>query len=67
MGRFELYPFAAGEIVTLRKPHPCGGYRWEILRTGADIHLRCLQCGHQQRMARRSLEKAVKRISEDRD
>lgn len=67
MSKFELYPFAAGDIVTLRKPHPCGGSTWEILRTGADIQLLCLQCGHIQRMARRSLEKAVKKISEDRD
>lgn len=35
-----------GDTVELRKPHPCGSSRWEVTRTGADIGLKCLGCGH---------------------
>ena len=34
-----------GDIVQMRKAHPCGSDRWEIIRTGADIKMRCLTCG----------------------
>ena len=32
--------------VILRKPHPCGGHEWVVVRIGADIGLECLTCGH---------------------
>ena len=35
-----------GDVVMLKKPHPCGGYNWEILRTGMDFRIKCLTCGH---------------------
>ena len=34
-----------GDIIQTRKPHPCGGDRWTVIRTGADIKIKCLQCG----------------------
>jgi len=34
-----------GDVVRLRKPHPCGGYTWEVVRLGADIGIKCLTCG----------------------
>ena len=34
-----------GDIVLTKKPHPCGGNRWEIVRTGADYKIKCLTCG----------------------
>ena len=33
-----------GDIVRLRKAHPCGSYEWEVVRVGADIGLKCLKC-----------------------
>ena len=33
------------DVVRTRKPHPCGGDTWTVIRTGADIKLRCLTCG----------------------
>ena len=36
-----------GDIVTLKKEHPCGSKEWEVLRIGADFRLKCLGCGHQ--------------------
>ncbi|TDA70699.1 MAG: DUF951 domain-containing protein [Clostridia bacterium] len=52
--------YCAGDIIELRKPHPCGSNRWEILRTGADFRLRCLGCGHLIWLPRAQLEKQVK-------
>jgi hypothetical protein len=36
--------FRMGDVVRLRKPHPCGGFDWEVTRLGADIGLRCTTC-----------------------
>ena len=52
--------FSVGQVVRLKKPHPCGGYEWEVVRVGADIGLRCLGCNHRVLMARSSLERRVK-------
>lgn len=38
--------YRVGDRVLTRKPHPCGGSEWEITRTGADVKIRCLKCGH---------------------
>ena len=35
-----------GDVVRTRKPHPCGGDTWTVIRTGADIKIKCLTCGH---------------------
>lgn len=61
-GRFELYKFKAGDILVLRKAHPCGGSEWIVERAGMDIAVKCRKCGHFQVMPRRKLEKAVKSI-----
>ena len=34
-----------GDVVSTRKPHPCGGNEWTVIRTGADIKIRCSTCG----------------------
>ncbi len=54
--------FQIGDIVRLRKPHPCGGYDWEIVRLGADIGLKCQTCQHRVLLTRRELEKRLKTI-----
>lgn len=51
-----------GDIVQMRKPHPCGGYRWEVTRVGADIGIRCLTCGRRVMLPRRRFEKQVQRV-----
>ncbi|MBN2258521.1 MAG: DUF951 domain-containing protein [Anaerolineaceae bacterium] len=51
-----------GDIVRLRKPHPCGGYEWRITRLGADIGLECLTCGHRVMLTRRETTRRVKSI-----
>ncbi len=52
--------YKVGDIVKLKKPHPCKSLEWEILRVGADFRLRCLGCDHQIMVARRLVEKNTK-------
>lgn len=51
-----------GNIVRLKKQHPCGSHEWEVLRIGADFRIKCLGCGHQIMIPRKTLEKSVKEI-----
>ena len=51
-----------GDVLQLKKPHPCGSKEWEVLREGADFRLKCCGCGHQIMIARRLLEKNVKEV-----
>ena len=53
-------PINVGEIVTLKKSHPCGSNTWEVLRTGADFRLKYTGCGHQIMIPRTTLEKSLK-------
>ena len=53
---------AVGDIVTMKKKHPCGSFQWEVLRVGADFRLKCEGCGHQVMIARRQVEKNIKNI-----
>ncbi len=52
----------AGDIVTMKKPHPCGSRDWEVLRIGADFRLKCLGCGHQVMLPRRQVERDVRTL-----
>ena len=46
-----------GDIVKLKKPHPCGSSEWENMRVGADFRLKCMGCGHQVMVPRKLVEK----------
>ena len=51
--------YEVGDIVKLKKPHPCGSQEWEILRVGADFRLKCMGCGHMVMITRRLVECAL--------
>jgi hypothetical protein len=51
-----------GDILRLRKPHPCGGYEWRVVRLGADIGLECLNCRRRVMLERRALKNRLKSI-----
>lgn len=51
-----------GDILTMKKPHPCGEKRWQVLRIGADLKLRCLGCGREIMGQRAKFEKMVRQI-----
>ena len=50
------------DVVRLKKPHPCGGFEWEVVRLGADIGLVCEQCGRRVLIGRSALEKRLKMV-----
>ena len=56
------FTYEVGQIVRLKKQHPCGSFEWEILRTGADFRLKCLGCAHQVMIPRKTVEKSTKEV-----
>ena len=52
--------YEVGDIVKLKKPHPCGSHEWEILRVGADFRLKCAGCGHQVMMGGKEYQRTEK-------
>lgn len=59
-GKYFLYSYRVGEIVQMKKKHPCGSDRWEVLRVGADIKISCRGCGHLLSIPRAKIEKMTK-------
>jgi len=53
-----------GDIVEMKKEHPCGSKRWEILRAGMDFRIRCQGCGHMLMLPRSKFEKSIKKVCE---
>lgn len=51
-----------GDVVQMRKPHPCGGLEWEITRVGADIGLMCCTCKRRVMLPRRQFARQAKRF-----
>lgn len=49
-----------GDIIKLKKPHPCGSFEWEVLRIGMDFRLKCIGCGHQIMLPRKQVEKNIR-------
>ena len=54
--------YEVGDVVKMKKAHPCGSDQWEITRTGIDFGLKCLGCGRRVMIARSKFEKGVKAI-----
>ena len=48
-----------GDVVRLKKKHPCGGYQWQVVRLGADIGIKCLQCQRRVLLQRSTFERRV--------
>ena len=51
-----------GDVLELKKQHPCGSKRWQVLRVGMDFKLRCEGCGHELMLPRSKAEKNIKKI-----
>jgi hypothetical protein len=58
----QLIEISIGDVVRMRKPHPCGGYEWEVSRTGADIGIVCLTCKRRVMLPRSRFEKRLKKV-----
>ena len=51
-----------GDILVMKKEHPCGDKRWLVLRTGMDFKLSCVGCGHEVMLPRSKAEKSIRKI-----
>lgn len=51
-----------GDVLTVKKPHPCGSKEFEVLRVGADFKIKCLGCGHLVTVARNKIEKNIRNV-----
>ena len=51
-----------GDVLELKKQHPCGSKEWKVLRVGLDFKLKCVGCGHELMIPRSKAEKAIKKI-----
>lgn len=58
----EVVDFRVGDIIRMRKAHPCGGFEWSVERLGGDIGLRCATCGRRILLARSVLEKRMRQF-----
>ncbi len=56
-----------GQIVRLKKKHPCGSYDWKVIRIGIDFKLKCLGCSHIVMLPRVKAEKNIKKVIEEND
>lgn len=65
MGRLlsggDIMKHEIGEIIKLKKQHPCGSSEWEVLRVGVDYRIKCTGCGHILLIPRIKLEKMIKK------
>ncbi len=58
----ENKEYGLGNIVEMKKGHPCGGNEWEIIRLGADIKIKCVNCGRVVMIPRIEFNKKIKKI-----
>ena len=54
-----------GDVLFMKKPHPCGSREWLVLRIGMDFKLRCAGCGHELMIPRSKAEKNIKKVLRD--
>ena len=51
-----------GDVLELKKQHPCGSKRWKVLRVRMDFKLRCRGCGHELMLPRSKAEKSIRKV-----
>ena len=55
--------FSLNDLVEMKKPHACGTNEWQIIRTGADVKIKCLSCSRIVMMEREAFQKHAKKIT----
>ena len=58
----EIIRFSTGDILVMKKKHPCGELRFRVLRTGSDIRVRCEGCARDMTFSRIALEKMIRKV-----
>lgn len=59
----NVVKISVGDILTMKKPHPCSCYDFEVLRTGSDIRIKCIKCGRDMAVNRLKLEPSIKLVN----
>lgn len=59
----EILRFEVGDLLIMKKPHPCGASSFRVLRIGSDIRLVCTTCGRDLTLPREALEKKIRRVT----
>lgn len=54
---YNRMDFQVGEVIRMKKKHPCGANEWKLLRVGMDFRLQCLKCGREVMVPRKLVEK----------
>lgn len=54
-----------GDVITMKKKHPCGCDRFTVLRIGADFRIKCLECGREVMLERAKVEKNIRKLSRE--
>ena len=58
----QIIKFTVGDVLELKKPHPCGNKLFRVLRVGSEMRIVCLSCSRDMNIDRQKLEKATKKI-----
>lgn len=58
----EQKSFQLNDVVVMKKEHPCGANEWQVIRMGADIRIKCLNCGRSVMMPRSEFERKLKKV-----
>lgn len=61
----EIKQFSVGDILEMKKAHPCGAKQLKVMRVGSDIRVICVGCGRDMTVAREKLEKNIRRVITD--
>lgn len=61
----QIIKINVGDILELKKPHPCGGRTFKALRVGSDVRVVCQTCGRDMTLDRVKLEKAIKCVTQE--
>lgn len=56
-----------GDVITVKKQHPCGGKEFDVLRVGMDFRIRCKTCGREIMLPRNKIEKNIKKIAREQE
>lgn len=55
-----------GDVIRMKKPHPCGADDFDVLRVGSDLRIRCRGCGHDVTVPRLKIEKNIREVNNER-
>jgi hypothetical protein len=65
--KFFLYKYEEGDVVTFRKPHPCGSFEWKIISVGGEVKCKCAGCDRIVVFKRDTIEKSTKAVKKGKD